>query len=171
VRTNDLKRWSGRFVMAGVVAVLLGCQSAPPPAAPAPDARAQKVEALQKLGFTPAADAWELQLGVKLLFETNVDEVSAEGRAALADVARTLASVGVERVIVEGHTDSVGAAKFNEALSLRRAESVAQQLALAGLKGAGIERRGLGFEKPIADNATPEGRAQNRRVVVTVRVD
>ena len=168
MRTNPLKRWSGRFVIAGVVVMLLGCQSAPPAA---PDARAQKVVALQKLGFTPAADAWELKLGVKLLFESNVDEVSAEGRSALAEVGRTLSSVGVERVIVEGHTDNVGSARLNEALSLRRAESVAQQLALAGLKDSGIERRGLGFDKPIADNATPEGRAQNRRVVVTVRVD
>jgi outer membrane protein OmpA-like peptidoglycan-associated protein len=168
VRTIPLKRWSGRFVIAGVVVVLLGCQSAPPAA---PDARTQKVVALQKLGFTPAADAWELKLGVKLLFESNVDEVSAEGRSALAEVGRTLSSVGVERVIVEGHTDNVGSARLNEALSLRRAESVAQQLTLAGLKDSGIERRGLGFDKPIADNATPEGRAQNRRVVVTVRVD
>lgn len=159
---------AGRLLMAGLVVALIGCQS-PPPAAP--DARTQKVVALQKLGFTPAADAWELKLGVKLLFETNVDEVSPDGRAALAEVARTLSSVGVERVIVEGHTDNVGSARLNEALSLRRAESVAQQLALAGLKGSGIERRGLGFDKPIADNATPEGRAQNRRVVVTVRVD
>jgi len=156
--------------MAGFVLALLGCQSAPPPA-PALDARAQKVVALQKLGFTPAADAWELKLGVKLLFASNVDEVSDDGRAALAEVARTLSSVGVERVIVEGHTDNVGSARLNEALSLRRAESVAQQLALSGMKGAGIERRGLGFDKPIADNTSSEGRAQNRRVVVTVRVD
>lgn len=161
--------WARRLVMAGFVLALLGCQSAPPPVVP--DARAQKVAALQKLGFVPAADTWELQLGVKLLFETNVDEVSADGRAALAEVARTLSRVGVERVLVEGHTDNVGSAKFNEALSQRRAESVAKQLSQAGMKAAGIERRGLGFEKPIASNATPDGRAQNRRVVVIVRVD
>jgi outer membrane protein OmpA-like peptidoglycan-associated protein len=154
--------------MAGLLVALLGCQSAPPPA---PDARAQKVVALKQLGFTPVADAWELRLGVKLLFETNVDEVSADGRTALAEVARTLSSVGVERVAVEGHTDNVGPARFNDALSLRRAESVARQLALGGMTPAGIERRGLGFSKPIADNSTPEGRAQNRRVVVIVRVD
>ncbi|WP_293413713.1 OmpA family protein [Piscinibacter sp.] len=162
------KVWAVRWLMAGVVMALLGCQSAPPPTL---DARAQKVAALRKLGFTHAADAWELKLGVKLLFESNADEVSEEGRAALAEVAHTLTSVGVDRVIVEGHTDNVGSAKFNEALSLRRAESVAQHLMQAGMNAAGIERRGLGFDKPIADNATPEGRAQNRRVVVTVRAD
>ena len=168
MRTFHPRVCAVRVLMAGVVMVLLGCQNAPPPTL---DARAQKVEALRKLGFTRAADAWELKLGVKLLFESNVDEVSQEGRAALAEVAHTLSSVGVERVIVEGHTDNVGSAKLNEALSLRRAESVAQQLSLAGMKPASIERRGLGFDKPIADNATAEGRAQNRRVVVTVRAD
>lgn len=168
MRTLYPKVWAGRLVMAGLVVALLGCQS-PSPASP--DARAQKLVALKKLGFTPADDAWELKLGVRLLFESNVDEVSEDGRVALAEVARTLSSVGVERVIVEGHTDNVGPAKLNEALSLRRAESVAQQLAQSGMQASGIERRGLGFDKPIADNSTAEGRAQNRRVVVTVRVD
>ncbi len=162
------KVWAVRLAMAGFVVALLGCQSAPPASI---DARAQRLVALKKLGFTPAADTWELKLGVKLLFESNVDEVSEDGRAALAEGARTLSSGGVGRGILEGHTDNVGSAKLNEALSLRRAESVAQQLALSGMNGPGIERRGLGFDKPIADNATAEGRAQNRRVVVTVRVD
>jgi len=47
----------------------------------------------------------------------------------------------------------------------------AQQLVANGWREAAIERRGFGLEKPVADNATPEGRAQNRRVVVTVQVD
>lgn len=168
MRTFHPRVWAVRVAAVGVVLALLGCQSAPPASL---DARAQRLAALQKLGFTPVADAWELKLGVKLLFESNVDEVSQEGRAALAEVARTLSSVGVDRVIVEGHTDNVGSARLNAALSLRRAESVAQQLSLSGMGAAGIERRGLGFDKPIADNATAEGRAQNRRVVVTVRAD
>jgi outer membrane protein OmpA-like peptidoglycan-associated protein len=159
-----VRRW---LPAALCVAVLMGCQSAPVNT----DAHDQKVSALQTLGFSPAADAWELNLGVKLLFETNVDEVSEDGRAALTRVAQTLATVGVDHVLIEGHTDNVGSPKFNEALSLRRAESVAEQLVKGGLQASGIERRGLGFDKPIADNTTPEGRAQNRRVVVTVRVD
>jgi len=152
------------------ILLLAACQSAPPvpPAAPT---REQKVAALQEIGFVPADSAWELDLGVKLLFETNVDDLSPEGRDAVAKVAQALTRVGIDRVLVEGHTDNVGSARHNEQLSLRRAESVAQHLAGAGLKDAAIERRGLGFAKPVADNATAEGRAQNRRVVVTVRVD
>ncbi len=150
--------------------LLAACQSAPPAPPPAPT-REQKVATLQQLGFVPADSAWELNLGVKLLFETNVDDLSPEGREAVANVAQALTRVGIDRVLVEGHTDNIGSARHNEQLSLRRAESVAQHLVGAGLEDAAIERRGLGFSKPVADNATTEGRAQNRRVVVTVRVD
>ncbi|MFT3954997.1 MAG: OmpA family protein [Piscinibacter sp.] len=118
-----------------------------------------------------AGDEWELNLGVKLLFDSNADELSDSGREAVAGVARGLGSAGVERVIVEGHTDNLGSGRHNEMLSLRRAQSVALQLVKGGMRDAAIERRGLGFSRPVADNATPEGRAQNRRVVVTVRVD
>lgn len=160
-----------RMLCLAPLMLLAACQSPPPAAAPAAPTREQKVAALQQLGFVPADSAWELNLGVKLLFETNVDELSAQGREAVASVAQALARVGIERVLVEGHTDNVGSARYNEQLSLRRAETVAQQLRTVGLQDAAIERRGLGFAKPVADNATAEGRSQNRRVVVTVRVD
>ena len=148
---------------------LVGCQTAPP--APAPDPKDQKIAALRSLGFMPGNEGWELSLGVKLLFDPDVDAVSDSGRGALDEVARTLARVGIDRVRVEGHTDNVGAARYNRALSLRRAESVAQQLVKGGWRDAAIERVGFGFDKPVADNGTGEGRAQNRRVVVTVQVD
>jgi outer membrane protein OmpA-like peptidoglycan-associated protein len=162
-----------RRLLLGLVPLLLlaACQSAPPAAEPEAPTREQKVAALQQLGFVPADSAWELNLGVKLLFATDVDELSPQGREAVGNVALALARVGIERMLVEGHTDNVGSARYNEQLSLRRAETVAQQLVAVGLKDSAIERRGLGFAKPVADNATPEGRAQNRRVVVTVRVD
>lgn len=158
-----------RVLLPALLAMLLSaCQNTPPPR----DARAEQTVALQRLGFVAAgADAWELNLGVKLLFDSNADELSASGRDAVASVARGLGAAGIERLIVEGHTDNVGSARHNETLSLRRAQSVAQQLVQGGMNDAAIERRGLGFAKPVADNATPEGRAQNRRVVVTVRVD
>lgn len=158
-----------RVLLSGLATMALaGCQSAPPPA----DKRAEQTVALQRLGFVAASpDAWELNLGVKLLFDSNADGLSASGLEAVASVARGLGSAGIDRVIVEGHTDNVGSARHNETLSLRRAQSVAQQLVQGGMNDAAIERRGLGFAKPVADNATPEGRAQNRRVVVTVRVD
>jgi outer membrane protein OmpA-like peptidoglycan-associated protein len=151
---------------------LTACQTPPPPAPPpAPAPKEQRIAALKTVGFVPAEDGWELSLGVKLLFPTDVEVVSDAGRQAIDEVLRTLRKVGIEKIRVEGHTDNVGSAKYNAGLSMRRAESVARLLVAAGWNSESVERRGFGFDKPVADNATPAGRAQNRRVVITVQVD
>jgi outer membrane protein OmpA-like peptidoglycan-associated protein len=150
--------------------LVLGCSTPPPPPpASAPSAGEVRAVRLKELGFTPSENGWELSLGVKLLFESNVDALSDEGRAAVADVARTLATLGIDRIRVEGHTDNVGTAKYNAALSLRRAQSVAQQFVKIGWRDDAIERKGFGADKPVVDNATPLNRAQNRRVVIAVQ--
>jgi outer membrane protein OmpA-like peptidoglycan-associated protein len=145
---------------------MLGCST--PPAAPPKEA---KIATLKKLGFTPAPDGWELSLGVKLLFDSDVDSLSDDGRAAVSNVARTLREVGIDHIRIDGHTDNVGSARYNAGLSQRRAESVAQYLVKVGWRGDAIERQGFGADKPVADNATPSGRAQNRRVVIAVQVE
>jgi outer membrane protein OmpA-like peptidoglycan-associated protein len=164
-----------RHVVIALAACLLAACQTPPPASPPPpppsSPKEQRIAALKSAGFVPADDGWELSLGVKLLFPSDVDMVSDTGRQAVDEVLRTLRKVGVEKVRIEGHTDNVGSARYNAALSQRRAESVAQLLVAAGWKLSSIERRGLGFDKPVADNGTPAGRAQNRRVVITVQVD
>jgi outer membrane protein OmpA-like peptidoglycan-associated protein len=148
---------------------LVGCQT---PRAPQPVAvKDTKVVALKNLGFVQANDGWELSLGVKLLFDTDVDTVSEAGRTALGDVSRALRNIGVGAVDVEGHTDNVGTPRYNTALSLRRAESVAQQLVRDGWPSEAVKRKAYGSSRPVADNATPAGRAQNRRVVLTVQVE
>jgi len=151
-------------VLAGM-ALMAGCASAP-----APMPKETKVATLKQAGFAPAGDGWEISLGVKLLFDTDIDRLSDDGRKAVSDLARTLREIGVERIRVDGHTDNVGSRPYNAALSLRRAESVAQQLRAVGWSDESIERRGFGEAKPVADNATPAGRAQNRRVVIAVHV-
>lgn len=150
--------------LAGMV-LLAGCASAPPPMT-----KEVKVTTLKQAGFAPAGDGWEISLGVKLLFDTDIDRLSDDGRKAVSDLARTLREIGVERIRVDGHTDNVGSHPYNTALSLRRAESVAQQLRAVGWRDEAIERRGFGEVKPVADNTTPAGRAQNRRVVIAVHV-
>lgn len=164
---NPVARWLAPALCA---AVLLGCQT-PAPAPPSAPAKSEvRAQALKQLGFVPGAQAevWELSLGVKLLFETDVDAVSTSGQEALREVARTLGRIGIDKVRVEGHTDNVGPRRYNDGLSRRRAESVAQELVRAGLSARDIERLGHGPAKPVADNGTPTGRAQNRRVVITV---
>jgi outer membrane protein OmpA-like peptidoglycan-associated protein len=71
--------------------------------------------------------------------------------------------------IVEGHTDSSGSATYNLGLSLRRAETVSRYLHHKGIAPARLRVEGKGEDVPIADNATPQGQALNRRVEI-VRV-
>ena len=73
-------------------------------------------------------------------------------------------------VEIEGHTDNVGSEAYNLDLSKRRAESVKNYLVEnLGIDPARLSAAGYGFSRPIADNNTREGRAQNRRVVATVK--
>ena len=74
-------------------------------------------------------------------------------------------------MIVEGYTDSVGSASYNQSLSERRAGSVRMALVRAGVDPARIVAQGYGKEYPVADNGSNSGRAQNRRVEVTISND
>ena len=70
------------------------------------------------------------------------------------------------RIKSVGHTDSTGSANLNQRLSVNRANSVLNYLASRGITSDRMTSEGRGFNDPIADNSTPEGRAQNRRVEV-----
>jgi outer membrane protein OmpA-like peptidoglycan-associated protein len=168
---NRLSASPARIAWALIVcAAVAACQS-PPQAGPTPTTSEARAVALRSLGFEPQKDEWTLNLGIKLLFDTDVDTLTPDGRDALRTVARTLRELGIDHLRVEGHTDTIGPAAYNRKLSQRRAESVARELARAGISDDAIERVGIGHRKPAADNATAEGRAQNRRVVITVRAD
>jgi OOP family OmpA-OmpF porin len=71
---------------------------------------------------------------------------------------------------IDGHTDNSGAAPHNLQLSQQRADAVKTQLITMGVDSARLTTKGLGDTKPISDNATQEGKANNRRVEF-VRVD
>ena len=87
---------------------------------------------------------------------------------SLDRIAALLAEHPDLRVQIEGHTDSVGDAQTNLALSRQRAEAVRDALVERGVEAARLQAEGMGPTRPIADNATPAGRAQNRRVEVYV---
>jgi OOP family OmpA-OmpF porin len=73
-------------------------------------------------------------------------------------------------VTIIGHTDSRGSAAFNKTLSTKRAESVKSDLVSRGVEASRIQTLGNGEEQPIADNATAEGRAKNRRIEAQLRL-
>jgi outer membrane protein OmpA-like peptidoglycan-associated protein len=72
------------------------------------------------------------------------------------------------KIQVEGHTDAIGKAADNEKLSQNRAKSVVNYLTAQGIAAGRLTAKGFGATKPIGDNATDEGRAQNRRTEVRI---
>ena len=84
-------------------------------------------------------------------------------------VNKVQASPGDEMLQVVGHTDSTGPEAYNQGLSERRAQSAADYLIGQGLDGSRITVKGMGESVPVADNATREGRAMNRRVEVLTK--
>ncbi|MEZ8633754.1 OmpA family protein [Vibrio lentus] len=87
---------------------------------------------------------------------------------SLGEVSAVLKAHPQARANIVGHTDSIGTETYNQALSERRAQAVAVQLVDSGVTQEQLESRGEGESNPIADNATAEGRAQNRRVEITI---
>lgn len=101
-------------------------------------------------------------------FELNSAELTAESRPVLTRVAAELSKYPRLRVELQGHTDSSGSDDYNLKLSQRRALAVRDYLIAQGVPSGQLEARGYGETQPIASNATAEGRALNRRVVMKV---
>jgi len=87
---------------------------------------------------------------------------------SLGEVASVLKAHPQARAVLVGYADSTGTESYNQTLSERRAQAVALQLVDLGVNQEQLKWRGEGDSNPIADNATEEGRAQNRRVEVTI---
>lgn len=107
-------------------------------------------------------------LTLRLEFESGDATVRPEFAAELKAASDFIKANPDSRILIEGHTDSVGSASANLKLSQARAESVRDYLVRHFGIDKGIEAKGYGEERPVADNATPEGRMQNRRVVITL---
>jgi outer membrane protein OmpA-like peptidoglycan-associated protein len=107
------------------------------------------------------------KIDIQILFATNSDRISEESRQQIEEVAKALGSRALRRarILIQGHTDSVGSAQYNLELSRRRAASVKRALVdELGVAGYRLSTEGRGETAPIADNDTPQGRAANRRV-------
>lgn len=109
--------------------------------------------------------AEEITLSEQVQFETGTAELKPASAAILNQVKRVLVE-HPELLLVEiqGHTDDTGASALNRSLSEQRARAVSDFLVAAGIEPARLTAKGYGSEQPIADNATDDGRAKNRRV-------
>ena len=128
------------------------------------------------LGFEPLGFIDTRDIGGKLTallrgvatFETGSAELSDDGIAVLDEAAALLLSGPEVLIRVVGHTDSVGDRQSNQILSEDRAQAVVDYLVSEGVDSSQLIASGFGETKPIADNATEEGRAQNRRIEFVV---
>ena len=102
------------------------------------------------------------------LFEFDRWNLSAEAITELETVMKWLNDNPSIHIEIEGHTDNVGAEEYNQRLSEDRAKSVYDYFVANGVRSERLSFRGYGFSRPIADNATPEGRQQNRRVELRI---
>ncbi|MBP5353173.1 MAG: OmpA family protein [Alphaproteobacteria bacterium] len=103
-----------------------------------------------------------------ITFNTNESVLKASSNAVLDSVALVASEYDKTKLQVIGYTDSTGNDKINIPLSERRAAAVANYLGLRGVAGSRISAYGAGAANPIASNATEEGKAQNRRVEITL---
>jgi outer membrane protein OmpA-like peptidoglycan-associated protein len=126
----------------------------PPAAAAVPPATLPTVAPTPDHG---CADALESDV----LFATDSAELTPEGRALLDRLAPCWSHGRFE---IEGHTDNTGTDAINQPLSERRAQAIVDELIKDGIDASALTARGYGSSRPVADNASPEGRAKNRRV-------
>ncbi len=106
-----------------------------------------------------------------VLFESGDAVLSDESTFVLAEVLGAIYANPDRRITIIGHTDNVGTPEYNADLSARRAQAVVDWLIGAGLPEGVATAEGRGETEPIADNATDEGRALNRRVELRVVLD
>lgn len=103
-----------------------------------------------------------------VLFATGSAELQSGARDRLDKLVNFLNEYPERRVLIEGHTDNVGGAVYNETLSHRRAKSVSDYLTERGIAWQRLSASGMGMDRPIASNDTAGGRQQNRRVEIII---
>ena len=132
--------------------------------------------ALRDLGAQVTPEEIRIELSADVLFDFDSDRLRPDAVGSLKKVASILAAYPDRPVQIEGHTDSKGAEDYNQALSLRRAESVKSWLVKdGGADAARIHTSGAGKTRPKVPNQKPDGsddpdgRQKNRRVEIVVR--
>jgi len=139
------------------------------------DAEAKSKDMLAKLAAANAAAVKEeprgtvITLSGGVLFASNKSQLLPGAQSSLNQVGEALKANEDKQVLIEGHTDSRGSDTTNQQLSKARADSVASYLISQGVGPDRITTAGLGPSRPVADNNTAEGRANNRRVEIIIQ--
>ncbi|MDD2524284.1 MAG: OmpA family protein, partial [Endomicrobiaceae bacterium] len=110
----------------------------------------------------------KLTFSSKVLFDFDKTDIKQSADKVLKEAVRILNSYVKQNISVEGHTDSYGSDEYNQKLSERRAEAVANYLIAEGVDKSRISTIGFGEKIPVATNRTSSGREQNRRVEILI---
>lgn len=103
-----------------------------------------------------------------ILFEIDSSELQYVAKGNIESLAKILNKYPDTNILIEGDTDNTGSSEYNQPLSERRAQAVADYQKRLGVAGSRISTLGLGESNPIASNDSEYGRAQNRRVEVAI---
>lgn len=122
-----------------------------------------------QVGITNTGSELIVTMPQDILFALDSASVRSGLRRDLGVVANNLQAYLNSTVKILGHTDNTGSGSYNEALSQRRADAVANILMNNGVRPVRLRTVGRGEDDPIANNVTAEGRAQNRRVEIIIR--
>jgi outer membrane protein OmpA-like peptidoglycan-associated protein len=111
----------------------------------------------------------QLEIKQAVFFDTGKATIQRRSFKLLDQIARVIQQhPEIDKIVIEGHSDTVGNADVNRRLSLARAESVKSYLVKKGVEASRLEAKGYGPDRPIASNKTAKGRAANRRVAFTI---
>ncbi|MFH1283429.1 MAG: PorV/PorQ family protein [bacterium] len=109
-----------------------------------------------------------VNLSSKVLFSSGKAVLKEMAKASMDEVVKLLQAYPENKVLIEGHTDSIGSAKSNMRLSSKRAWEVYSYFVRNGINPNRLAPKGLGESNPIASNETSDGRSKNRRVEITI---
>lgn len=122
----------------------------------------KSVQSIEGIHFNK--DTGILTISQSILFPFNSSKPKEEAIQPLSKIAEAFYQLDQAQLQIYGHTDNIGSKEYNQQLSLRRAEAIAEILVRFGIPRKQLECFGLGFSSPIASNKNESGRAQNRRV-------
>ena len=170
---NHYGRYRGDYVVTAPVAKV----EAPKVAVKKPEVKVEKAPEVKapevKKALPPCQNALDNAIASrKINFAYDKADIQSESYAILDDVLNALNSCdlnGLDVLEIDGHTDSIGRASYNEALSQRRAQSVSSYLSSKGFDSHKLRAVGYGESNPIASNLKKSGRAKNRRIEFIVK--
>jgi outer membrane protein OmpA-like peptidoglycan-associated protein len=115
-----------------------------------------------------APNELKVTVGNDVLFDFNSAALRSASRSSLREMAGVFNKYPNTTISIQGHTDSIGSAAYNQRLSVRRADAVGDYLQSIGVDNSRLETIGFGKSRPKASNATAAGRQLNRRVEIHI---